>query len=637
MFDFVRTHSKLTLGFMLLLIIPSFIFFGVQGYSKFAERGGTTVAKVDGHSITHAEWESAHLRYLDRVRRQAPGADPKSLDTPQLRQDTLDALVRERVLLAAASAMHLAPSDARLQRLFVTDPQFAAMRNPDGRVNLDLLAAQGMTSEMFAQQLRQEFAMQQVMVGVTSSAVAPVSIAAAALDPLLQRRVVQLQRFDPAAYRAKVNPTDAEIEAYYQAHQAQFKAPEQADIEYVVLDLDTLGKGVIVGDDELRKFYADNGARYSAPEERRASHILVKAEKDVIAADRARARARAEELLAQVRKNPAAFAELARKNSQDEGSAAKGGDLDFFGRGQMVKPFEDAVFALKPGEISGIVESDFGFHIISLTAVRGGQKKPLEEVRGEIESELRKAAARHRWPEVAEQFTNTVYEQSDSLQPVLDKLKLEKHTATVQRTPAPGAGGPLASAKLLDAVFGNEAVTNKRNTDAVEVAANQLVSARVVKHTPARTLPLADVKDRARAALIEQQGAALALKEGQARLAALRQGGDEALPTTLTVSRAQAQGLPRPVIEAALRADAGKLPALAGVDLGPQGYVVLRVMQVLPRDPAAGGDDALRGQYAQAWAGAEAEAYLAALKLRYKAETKPDAVLSAEGGPGAGR
>jgi peptidyl-prolyl cis-trans isomerase D len=637
MFDFVRTHTRLVLGFMLLLIIPSFIFFGVQGYSKFAERGSTTVAKVDGRAITHAEWESVHLRRLDQARRQKPTADPKSLDSAELRTDTLDSLVRERVLLAAAATMHLTPSDARLQRLFVTDPQFAQLRNADGSVNRDLLAMQGMNSEMFTQQLRQEFAMQQVIAGVARSAVAPAAIAAAALDPLLQRRVVQVQRFDPAAYRARLSPTDAEIDAYYKAHETQFKAPEQASIEYVQLDLETLGKGVTVSDDQIRKFYTDNPNRWAAPEERRASHILLKTEKDMPAAERAQAKARATELLAEVRKTPAAFAELARKNSQDTGSAARGGDLDFFGRGQMVKPFEDAAFALKQGEISELVESDFGYHIITVTGVRGGQKKALEEVRGEIEAELRKSLAQHRWPELAEQFTNTVYEQSDSLQPVIDKLKLDKRTATVQRTPAPGTSGPLASPKLLDAVFGNEAVANKRNTDAVEVGTNQLVSARVVQHTPARILPLADVKDRVRAGLIDEQGAALALKEGQAKLAALRQGGGDALPAALTVSRAQAQGLPRPVLDAALRADASQLPAVLGVELGPLGYAVVRVTQVLPRDAAPGGDDALRAQYAQAWAGAESEAYLVALKQRYKAEIKAGGIDLAPDAAGSGR
>ena len=637
MFDFVRNHTRLALGFMLLLIIPSFVFFGVDGYTKFRDGGSAAVASVDGVSITRSEWESAHQRSVDRVRRQSPDLDTKRLDTPELRGETLNALVRDRVIATAGRSMQLAPTDARLQRLFVSDPQFASIRNPDGSVNRELLAMQGMNSELFSQQLRQDLAARQVLGGVARTALAPAAIAAASLDPLLQRREVQLQRFDPAAYRAKINPSDADIEAFYKEQQALFKAPEQADIEYVVLDLDALGKGVALGDAELRKFYDDNTARFTAPEERRASHVLIKTDKDASSADKTKAKARAEELLAQARKNPAGFAELARKNSQDTGSAAQGGDLDFFGRGAMVKPFETAAFGLKTGDISDVFETEFGYHFLTVTAVRGGQKKPYEEVRAEIEAELRKARSKAEWAKVAEQFTNTVYEQSDSLQPVIDKLKLNKQAATVQRTAAPGATGVLASPKLLEAVFANEAVANKRNTDAVETAPNQLVSARIVRHSPARTLPLAEVKDRVRERLVVKLSAEQARAEGMSRLAALKKAPDEALPTPLTVSRAQSQGAPKSVMDAVMQADPGKLPAVLGVDLQDQGYVVLRVVKVLPREPAPGGEDALRGQFTQAWAMAESEAYLAALKKRYKAQIVDGASMTSDAASAAGR
>jgi len=629
MFDFFRTHSKLALGFLLLLIIPSFVFFGMENYSRSTGGDNTAVAKIDGRDISRAEWNQVHQRYVERVRRQSPTLDVKTLDTPEARRDTLDGLVRERVLMAAARDMHLTPSDARLQRLFQTDEQYAGIRNPDGTVNRELLAMQGLSSELFAQQLRQELAMQQVLSGVTSTALAPAGTAKLSLDAILERREVQLQRFDPAAYRTQVSPTDADIEAFYKANDALFRAPEQATIEYVMLDLATLGAGVAVPEEDLSKYYSENASRYTATEERRASHILIKAEAGMSAAERKAAKDRAEALLAQVRKAPATFAELARKNSDDPGSAVKGGDLEFFGRGAMVKPFDDAVFAMKTGEISNLIETDFGYHIITLTSVRGGEKKPFESVRPEIEAEVRKSLAQKKYVEAAEQFTNTVFEQSDSLQPVIDKLKLTKLTATVQRTPPPGASGPLASAKLLESVFGNDAVRNKRNTDAVEVGPNQLVSARVVQHTPARTLPMAEVKEGVRNRLIQQQSAALARKEGEARKEALAKAPTEALPVTLTLSRTQAQGAPRGVIDAVMRADASKLPVVTGVDLGTQGYVVLRVTKVVPREIPPGGDAPLQSQYTQAWAAAESLAYQEALKKRFKAEIKTAAVAEA--------
>ena len=631
MFDFVRNHTRLALGFMLLLIIPSFVFFGVQGYSRFNDATNDTVAKVDGQSITRAEWDDSHKRYVDQLRRQAPNIDAAKLDTPALRRDTLDGIVRERLLLAAANQLHLFPTDARMARLFDSDPQYAGLRGPDGRISREALVGMGLTPVLFDQRLRQDLGLKQVVGGILATVPSSATPASAALDAFMQRRAVQLQRFETATYRDKVKPTDAEIEAYYKANEMLFRANEQARIEYVVLDLAALGQGQSLNEADVRKAYTEGAARFTVPEERRASHILIAADRDKPATERQQAKARAETLLAEARKNPAGFADLARKNSADPGSAAAGGDLDFHPRGDMTPPFDDALFKLKAGEISAVVETDFGFHIIMLNAVRGGQAKAFEEVRAELEAEMRKTLAQKRWAEAAETFTNTVYEQSDSLKPVIDKLKLDKKTATVQRRAAAGATGLLTSAKLLDAVFGNDAVRNKRNTDAVETGPNQLVSARVLEHTPARTLPLAEVRERVRGRVVEEQAAALARTEGQARVAALNAGpGAEPLPVVVTVSRLQAQGLPKALMDAALRADPAKLPAVLGVDLGGEGYAVMRVMQVLPREPAPGGEEPLRAQYAQAWATAEAEAYVNALKKRYKAEIKPAADMPVE-------
>ena len=629
MFDFVRTHSRLMLGMMVLLIFPSFVFFGVQGYSRFMDEAASGVAVVDGRSITRAEWDASFQRNVERLRRQYPNVDVKMFDTPQMRRDSLDGMVRERVLLAQAERAHLMPSNERLNRLFDSDPQMAAMRGPDGKISRDALAAQGMTPEMFDQQLRRDIGMRQVLSGIATTAFAPAAAASASLGSYLQRREVQVQRFETAQYIGKLAPTDAEIEAFYKAHERDFQAPEQANIEYVVLDLTVLGKGLNIPEEELRKYYAENISRWAVAEERRASHILVKAEKDASTADKTKARARAQELLAEVRKAPKTFAEIARKNSQDTGSAVQGGDLDFFGRNAMTKPFEDAVFAMKEGEVSNVIETDFGFHIIQLTGVRGGDKKAFEAVRTEVEADVRKGQAQKLYAEKAEQFTNTVYEQADSLQPVVDKLKLEKRLATVQRNANAGAQGALASQKLLDAIFGSEAVRNKRNTDAVEVGPNQLAAARIVQHTPARVLPLAEVKDQVRGRVVASQASALAIKEGQARVAALQKSLDETLPTLATVSRAQAQGLPRAVVDAVLREPAGKLPAVLGVPLGDQGFVVVKLVRVLPRDEAVGNDGTLQKQYAQAWGDAESQAYLSALKKRFKVDVHANALAAA--------
>ncbi len=630
MFDFVRDNTRIVLGALLLLIIPSFVFFGVEGYTQFRDGSNASVASVDGRSITRAEWERAHQRAIDRLRRENPEAAANA-ESDNARRDTLDALLRERVLDAAGRALHLAPADDRLRRLFASDPQFAGLRNPDGSVNRELLATQGLSSEAFAAQLRGDLAAQQVLAGVARTAVATPAIADATLNPLLQRREVQVQRFAPADYRAQVKPTDAEIEAYYTQNTAKFRAAEQAQIEYLVLDLATLAARKTVTEEELRKFYTDNPARFGTPEERRASHVLIKVDAGAPAADKAKAKARAQALLAEARQDPKRFAEIARKNSQDEGSAPQGGDLDFFGRGAMVKPFEEAAFKLKPGEISEVFETDFGYHFLTVTAVRGGQSKPFDTVKAEIETELRQQLARADWSKAAQEFSDIVYEQSDSLQPAIDKLKLPKQTATVQRTPAPGVSGPLAATKLLDAVFANEAVEGKRNTDAIETGPNQLVAARVTSHSPARVRPLAEVKDAVRESLVDERSTVLARQAGEARVQALRQTPSEALlGPTAVLSRVATQGAPAAVIDAVMGADASKLPAIVGIDLKANGYLVMRITQVLPRDPVTGSEEQLRQRYAQAWGVAEADAYVASLRTRFKAKIEPGARMQTD-------
>jgi peptidyl-prolyl cis-trans isomerase D len=623
MFDIIRKHIRWLLGFVLLLIIPAFVFWGVDGYTRFTDGTNAPVAEIDGREITRTEFEQAHLRTIERVRREDPQIDPALLDSPEARRQTLDSLVRERVLFAAADRLHLAPTDTRLQRLFVSEPEFAGLRNPDGTVNRDLLAMQGMNSEMFVQRLRQDLAVQQVLGVLGDTVVVPPLVADKALDPLLQQREIELEEFNPMAFRSRVQPTDEQIQAYYDANVASFRSAEQAEIEYLVLDIEALARDVPVAEQDLRRYYEENISRYTRAEERRASHILVRADDTMSSSERTEARRKAEALLAEVRRSPTQFAAVARRSSDDDGSAPQGGDLDWFGRGGMVKPFEDAVYAMRSGEISPLVESEFGFHIITLTGVRGGERTPYEAVRAEIDAEVRRNLAQRRYAEAAEQFTNLVYEQAESLDPAAERLGLQKRTATVERTPAPGAAGALASTRLLDAVFSTDSVQYRRNTDAVELGSNQLAAARVLSHSPARTLPLEEVRADVRERVIARESAALARAAGEQRLAALRDAPDEALPIQLTISRPQGQVFPRELIDAALGADASQLPALTSVDLGEQGFLVMRVTRVLPRPPIPGGDAPLRSQVAQAWALAEAEVYLDALRTRHKAVVTP--------------
>jgi peptidyl-prolyl cis-trans isomerase D len=628
MFDFVRKHTKVMQFVLFLLVFPSFVLFGLEGYNRYKEKG-EPVARVDGHDILQGDWDNAHKADIERFRQSAPNVDAKLFDTPQARYSTLERLVRERVLSAAALQSKLVTSDGQLARELQGNQMIASLRGPDGKLDMarykQLVGAQGMTPEMFENNVRLDLSTRQVLAGVGGTTLASPAVASTSLNAFFEKREVQTAMFATPVYAAKVTPTDAELQDYYKQHGAQFQAPEEASVEYVVLDLETVMKGITVPEGELKTYYEQNAQRLAGQEERRASHILIAAPKTATPAEREKAKAKAEQLLAVVKKAPDSFAEVAKKNSQDPGSAASGGDLDFFARKAMAKPFEDAAFSLKKGEISDVVETEFGYHIIRVTDIKLPKQKTFEEMKPELETELKKQQAQRKFAETADTFSNGVYEQADSLKPVADKLKLEvRSAASVNRLPAPGAKGPLASPKFLAALFGPDAVDKKRNTEAIETGPNQLASGRIVKYTPARTLPFAEVKDRVRERFMAARGAELAKKEGMAKLAAWKANpaGAELQPAT-TLSREDTQKQPPGLVEAALRADPATLPAFVGVDLGPQGYAVVKVNKVLPREQA--NPEAAKQelqQYARAWGAAENLAYYNLLKERFKTQIK---------------
>jgi peptidyl-prolyl cis-trans isomerase D len=628
MFDFVRKHTKTLMFLMFLLIIPSFVLFGIDGYNSMSDKG-EAVARIGSQEISQSEWDNAHKNEVDRIRSSMPNVDPKMLDSAEARYATLERLVRERVLVEAADSLKLQTSDAKLARELQQNETIASLRKPDGTLDMDryrqLAGSQGLTPEGFEARVRRDISVSQVEGGITKTGFVVPSQADVSLNAFFEKREIQFVSLLPADYASKVTPTAAELESFYKENQAMFRAPESANVEYVTLDQEAVKKSISINEVDLKSYFEQNQARLSGNAERRASHILINAPKTASTVEREKAKTKAQELLGIVRKSPDTFADVAKKNSQDVGSAVAGGDLEFFARGAMVKPFEDAAFAMKKGDISDIVESDFGYHIIKLTDIKEPKLKTFEELRPSMESDLKTQQAKLKYAEIAEAFTNGVYEQSDSLKPVADKLKLEiKTTKNLARQPSAGVTGVLANAKFLNAVFSADSVDKKRNTEAVETGPSQLTAARITQYTAARTLPFAEVQASVRDKVVAQRSIELAKKDGESKLALWKVNPESAvLPSATVVSRDQAQNVPTQVLDAALRANAATLPAFVGVDLGLQGYALVKVNTVLARkvtDEAAAKQ--ARAQYLQGWSAAESLAYYNVLKERFKVQIK---------------
>jgi peptidyl-prolyl cis-trans isomerase D len=627
MFDFIRTHRRLMQFLLLLFIFPSFAFFGLESYTRMTG-GDNAVAKVAGESITQQDWDAAQRQQMDQMRQMfGEKLDMKLLDTPETRRAVLDNLIAQRAMIAEVSRNKLQVSDQIVAQSLVGIPGLVkADGSFDNEQYKTLLGAQGMTPALYEARLRQDLALQQLNTAVQASAFAPKTVAARLSDLNDQERTVQQLLFKEGAYAAQVKVSDAMLKAYYDKNGALFQVPEQARIEYVILDSAAVGAQISVSDEDIKSYYEQNQKQYAGSEERRASHILIAVKKDASAADKAAAKAKADKLYAQLSANPADFAKLAKADSDDPGSAEHGGDLGYFSAGMMVKPFEDAVFQMKQGQISQPVQSDFGYHIIQLTGVKPAVVKTLDQVKADISKTIKTQLMSKKFAELADVFNNTVYEQGDSLKPVADKLKLKIETASnVTRQPDPALAAaanpaPYNNAKFLAALFADDVVKNKHNTEAVEVAPNTLIAGRIVEYKPQSKRPFEEVQAQVRERVTRIEEASLARQAGEAKLAALKQKDDDAgFAEAKSVSRVKDQGMGPDVVTALMKADTAKLPAYIGLALPGQGYGVFRISKVSqPAAPDAARRQAEQQQVADAVAQQEMLAYLNVLKEKAK-------------------
>jgi peptidyl-prolyl cis-trans isomerase D len=589
MLEFIRTHQRLMQFLLLLIIFPSFAFVGIQSYSGFGD-AANIVAKVGNQTVTQQELEAAQREQIERVKRMFNGqVDPKMFDTPEAKKNALDGLIEQKALSIDATRKHLMPSESQIQAVVLAS--FPSLADPslskEDRIKLytEIAQEQGMSVPMLQSRIAQGMMRRAVNVSVQATAFAPKTVAARLNDISNQEREVQQLIFKSADFVSQVKITDDMLKDYYNKNDTAFAIPEQAKAEYVVLNNDAAVSQVTVSDDEIKAYYEQNKNRYSVEEQRRASHILISANKDASDKDKAAAKAKAEDLLAQVRKDPSKFAKLAKENSQDPGSAEHGGDLGFFGRGMMVKPFEDTVYQLKQDQISNLVQSDFGYHIIQLTGIKPGSVKSLDEVKGDIAADIKKQKAAKKFAELAEIFTNTVYEQADSLKPVADKLKLKIETAanlTRQPNPSLAPTAPFNNAKFLNALFSDDSIKNKRNTDAIEIAPNTLVAGHIVEYKPATKRPFNEVQQIVRERVTQIEAAKLAKKAGEAKLAALKAKDDTAgFGEAKMISRAKEGEMDHAAFTDVMKADVTKLPAVVGVELPGQGYGIYRINKVV--------------------------------------------------------
>ncbi len=624
MFDFVHKHKTL-IQIMLAVVFLPFAFFGVDSYFRSSDRGAD-IGSVSGRPISQQEYAQSLQERQAALQRMIGGSVPPGLlDSPEVRSAVVDGIVRQRLLIDRAVTGGIVVADSQLQQLIADQPAFLdAGKFSVARYN-EILKRQNMSPVQFENGLRRDLMVERVGDAYRSTAIVSNVVTERLLRINAQQREVSQKIIEPQEFIAAVKLADDAVKQYYDSHQDEFRVPERARVEYLVLSLDNIAAQTDIPSEEIKQHYEQNSKQFAKGEERQASHILITADAGFSPEQKAKARGQAGKLLQQVRKKPASFAELAKKNSQDPGSATKGGDLGFFPRGAMTGPFEDAVFSMKAGETSEIVESQFGFHIIRLTAVRG---RGFEDVRKQVELDLKRQRASKRFSELAEQFSNLAFEQGDSLKPAADALKLTvQNGGWVSRN---GADNKLLNnPKLLQAIFSDEVVKNKRNSEVVDVGTNALVAARVLEHAPASVFPLADISGGIAKQLMFKQAGQLAAKHGRELLARLKAGESAGIDWTTAklVSRKDAQGYAAPEIAEIFKLDPGKLPGYAGVENPRGAFVLLKVSRTIdPEDADPAKRKAAADELRQVMGQEETNAFVANLKSKADVKLRLDRV-----------
>ncbi len=633
--ELFRNHKRWLMFIAMILVIPSFVVTGIYSYNRMISDDGA-IAKVDDVSILPQQFDEAKRQQLELLR-QRLGDNFRSnmLESREARVALLERMMNERSLAGEVTRENVEVSEQTAIELIKTLPAFVE----DGKFNAEryqnFLASRGYSDEYFVQIMRGDIARELLTSGVTRSVIVPKTTAVELFNLLNEKREMAIHTVPSADFVKDIKVSDEDANKFWTDNQKLFERPDEIDIEYVVLT-PKLFADVTPSEEDIKTFYDQNPNRFRAAEERRASHILIDLSEGVD-----KAKAKAEELYKTLQSNPDQFAELAQKNSADPASAKDGGDLGFFGRGMMVPAFEEAVFKAKKGDIVGPVQTEFGFHIVKVTDIKDESVKPLDEVRDEIVRLYQEQESQRRFAEEAENFSNLVYEQSDTLAPVIEKYGLKDET--LNGLTAEGPADPelkkIINQHVVESLFADECLREKRNTQAIEVSPNTLVAARVKEFRPTHIMSFEESKTDILARLTQDRALEAAAGKGEELLKSLKTGKADGVDfgEAMTLSRGNPQGQSFELINAAMRVPAKDLPAYVGVRT-PSGFQIAHVMN--SQTPEASETDVIMTtqELASMFSPADMGMYYDALRTKHEAvvlndEYKPQSEedASAEG------
>ncbi|MFT0532372.1 SurA N-terminal domain-containing protein [Castellaniella hirudinis] len=670
MFDFIRTHQRLMQLILLILVVPSFVFLGISGYSVVT--ADPAMAEIGKLTVTKQEFTQAQRNQLQQMQESSQGRfDPALLDNPQARQALLDQLIDRKVQIALATDEHFSVSDNALRRAIAAMPQLQV----DGQFSADryheVLASVGMNPRDFEAGQRAELALDTVLGPVRDTATLPAPVLDRLKRALSEERTVRLRIFPAADYEKSIQITPEDVQAWYDGHQDALRLPDQVSIDYLVLDEAAAVASVpSISDDQLKEYYEQNKTRYVVPARSNVSHILVKLPAGASDEATQAALANAQEIARRARAHPDQFAELARKESQDAGTARDGGKLGWVQRGTLPLDMEQSVFALKQGSVSDPVKGPEGYHVFMANEVQPEKGETFDEARPKVEAEVRRQLAADQFADMATKLTGLVYDNPSSLDPAAKDLGLSVRQARgIARDrllnadeigPDAAAASPdaaiLGDVRVRQALFSSQVLTDKQNSGVIEISPDTMAVVRVNEVSPSHVPPLDQVRAYIEDQLKDERALAAAVAAGQDALAAIKArpaaapAGDassasadpaasadaaDGFEAPMTISRLDPGGLNKPVMDAVFAVDAKALPAYGGVSV-PQAYVVIQLDHVTPGVTDKPALEGLGAQLARVWGGVEEQALKTELRHALGAQLTEDGKrLVAEGDGGS--
>jgi peptidyl-prolyl cis-trans isomerase D len=608
---------------MLILIGVPFALWGIQNYMDSAKEQPAAV--VGGHEIFDREVSRAYEQTLANL------VGIADFDEKQLRREALEKLIQEEVIAQSAEDKSLAVSDAEVRGFIQSLPYFQTDGKFDKEKYKVMLSSQNMNPNQFAAQVRRALIMEQYQKGILASAF----VTKDQVDTLLRlkNQEREIEYVTVPLKPSKHAFSDAEIEAYYREHLADFRNPEKVSVDYIALNLEDLAKNVEVTDEELRRLYDEQKASFGTEERRKVSHILIPVEAAGGEADKA-ALAKITEIRNRLAKGED-FAKVAKETSGDPASAQQGGDLGFVDKNALEENFAKAALALKPGELSEPVKTSFGYHLIKVTEVIPAKIKSFDEVKDELRKTAQHNAAETKFYDLGQTLTEQSYEHPDSLEPAAKRLNLNvEHTGLFTREAGEGVA---AEDKVREAAFSEE-VLNGRNSDPIELDNEKALVLRVKEHQPASDKPLAEVKDAIAAKLRDEDARREARKQAEDVLKQAREGrplAEIAKANGLAVAkppafrRGSADKLPPALVSAVFKAprpaDAKPAPASAELDNGEIAvFNLLAVKDGVPSATEAKEADAARDFLARTAGQREFTAFVARLREMADVQIKPE-------------